>query len=95
MAREIACLDRSGQQLRAANEFGNLPIINIKARCFLDLGWLNNIPPLRTAERFERQDAPSANEIVYAMPANTGGKEWTFVWIDQPELIVEAVRSLI
>ena len=95
MAREIACLDRSGQQLRAANEFGNLPIINIKARCFLDLGWLNNIPPLRTAERLRDKMHRQLMKLSTQCQQIQAEKSGHFVWIDQPELIVEAVRSLI
>ena len=94
MAREIANLDRSGQQLIAANEFGSLPIINIKARCFLALGQLSKIPPLRTADRLRdkmHEQLMKLSTQCQQLPAEKSGH---FVWIDQPELIVTAVRSL-
>ncbi|PZO20056.1 MAG: hypothetical protein DCF25_07240 [Leptolyngbya foveolarum] len=95
MAREIANLDRSGQQLRAANDFGSLPIINIKARCFLNLGWLSKISPLKTADCLRDNMHKKLMELstqCQQLPAERSGH---FVWIDQPELIVAAVRLLL
>ena len=95
MAREIACLDRSGQQLRVANGLGDLPIINIKARCFLDLGWLSKLLPLRTADRL-REDMHSRLMMLSSQCQQIPAEQSShFVWIDQPELIVDAVRSLL
>ena len=94
MAREIISLDRSGQQLRSANEFGALPIVNIKSLCFLDLGWLNKIPPLRTADQLRDDMHNRLMQLSSQCRQVQAERSSHFVWIDQPELIVSAVRSL-
>ena len=94
MAREISCLNRSGRQLIAANAFGSLPVVNIKARCFLDLGWLNNMPPLQTADRLRNDMHNRLMQLSTQCKQISAGKSSHFVWIDQPELIVEAVQSM-
>ena len=95
MAREIACIDRSGRQLRVANSFDDLPIVSIKARCFLDLAWLNKLPPLRAADRLRDDMHEQLMTVSSQCKQLTAERSSHFVWIDQPEVIVQAVRLLL
>lgn len=93
MAREIAQIDRSGQQLQAANEFGALPIVNIKARYFFKPTWLTRCLPLASVERLRTKmhaDLMTLSTRCTQLPADSSH----FVWIDQPEVIVQAVQLL-
>lgn len=94
MAREIAQIDRSGQQLQAANEFGALPIVNIKARYFFKPTWLTRCLPLASVERLRTKmhaDLMTLSTRCTQLPADSSH----FVWIDQPEVIVQAVQLLL
>ena len=95
MAREIACLDQSGQQLLSANKFGNLPIINIKARCFLDLPILSKWPPLKSANRLRDDMHKQLMALSTQCKQLQADKSGHFVWVDQPELIVQAVQKIL
>lgn len=95
MAREIANLDHSGRQLQEANEFRKLPIVNIKARCFFESNWLTQCLPLQSADRLREEmhtDLMALSTRCTQLPANNSSH---FVWIDQPEVIVQAVQLLL
>lgn len=95
MAREIAHLDHSGRQLQEAKEFGTLPIVNIKARCFFDSNWLTKCLPLQSADRLREEmhtDLMALSTRCTQLPAD---KSSHFVWIDQPNVIVQAVQLLL
>lgn len=95
MARELACLDASGKQLRVANEFGTLPIVNIKAKSFFKPSWLSRWLPIRQIEAVRSQmhtDLMALSTRCTRLPAD---KSSHFVWIDQPEVIIQAVELLL
>ncbi len=94
MAREIANIDSSGQQLKMANMFGNLPIVNIKARYFFKPTWLTERLPLRKVEQLREEmhtDLMTLSTRCTQLTANSSH----FVWIDQPQVIVQAVQLLL
>ena len=95
MAREIARLDTSGRQLRVANEFGTLPIVNIKAKSFFKPTWLSRWLPTRQIEKVRSQmhrDLMGLSTRCTQLQANHSSH---FVWIDQPEIIIQAVELLL
>ncbi|MEL7349964.1 MAG: alpha/beta fold hydrolase [Cyanobacteria bacterium P01_A01_bin.116] len=95
MAREISQLDKSGQQLQAANDFGQLPIVNIKASHFLAPTRLTKCLPLAAADKLRNDmhtDLMALSTRCTQLPA---AKSTHFVWIDQPEVIVNAVQLLL
>ncbi len=95
MAREIAQLDHSGQQLRVANEFGHLPIVNIKAQHFFKPTWLSRWLPLASIEQLRTEmhaDLMKLSTSCTQLPASSSSH---FVWIDQPEIIVQAINRLL
>lgn len=97
MAREMFSLDTSGRQLQAANDLGDLPVINIKAATFLRIplpaifwNWLMN-PADRARDQIHLAliKVSTNSEQLWAPQSSH------FVWVDQPEIMVEAVKSMI
>jgi pimeloyl-ACP methyl ester carboxylesterase len=97
MAREMNSLDTSSRQLRIANDLGSLPVINIKAATFLRIplptifwSWLMN-PADRARERIHLALAKvSTNSQQLLAPQSSH-----FVWVDQPEIMLDAVEKMI
>jgi pimeloyl-ACP methyl ester carboxylesterase len=97
MAREMSSLNASGKQLRAANNLGDLPVINIKAATFLRIplpaifwSWLMN-PADRARDQIHlalAQVSTSSQQLLAPHSSH-------FVWVDQPEIMVEAVEKMI
>jgi pimeloyl-ACP methyl ester carboxylesterase len=97
MAQEIWHLDTSGRQLQqvGANDFGDLPIVSIKAATFLRRHVGTLLFPLIAANR--------CREIMHAYFAKLSSRTQClsapqsshFVWIDQPEAIEAAVRGIL
>ncbi|MEL6453226.1 MAG: alpha/beta hydrolase [Cyanobacteria bacterium J06623_5] len=95
MAREIVQIDNSGRQLRGANAFGALPIVNIRAKCFFKRTWLTRWLPLGAVEKLRSQmhdDLMTLSTRCAQLPAERSSH---FVWVDQPEVIVQAVELLL
>jgi pimeloyl-ACP methyl ester carboxylesterase len=97
MAREMIGLDTSGQQLRAANDLGTLPIVNIKAATFLRLpgsqllwGWL-----MGAADRARDQIHLALAQVSSNSQQIVANQSSHFVWVDQPETMVAAVKMII
>lgn len=95
MAREIAQLDNSGRQLKVANDFGNLPIVSIKARDFFKPTWLTKLLPLGSIERLRSQMHESLVNLSSCCTQLSADQSSHFVWIDQPEIIVQAVQIVL
>jgi pimeloyl-ACP methyl ester carboxylesterase len=97
MAREMSSLNASGKQLRVANDLGDLPVINIKAATFLRIplpaifwGWLMN-PADKARDQIHLALAKvSTNSQQLLAPHSSH-----FIWVDQPEIMVEAVERMI
>ena len=94
MARELINLDRSGRQLKVANDFGNLPIISIKSKSFFKPSVFTIFLPLKTIDKLRDKihynlNLLSSNYI--EIPANNSSH---FVWIDEPEIIIQAIKRL-
>jgi pimeloyl-ACP methyl ester carboxylesterase len=95
MAREIAQLDTSGQELIAANDFGGLPIVSIKAQAFFKPTWLTKRLPLDRIEQLRTQMHHDLMHLSTNCTQLLAQRSSHFVWIDQPEVIVQAVRMLL
>jgi len=95
MAREIVRLDTSGKQLREASDFGSLHIVNIKAQHFFKPNWVTRWLPLRAVEGVRSQmhnDLMTLSTRCTQLPAKDSSH---FVWIDQPEVILQAVELIL
>lgn len=95
MAREIAQLNTSGKQLSVANEFRALPIVNIRAKSFFKPSWFSRLLPVQEIESVRSQmheDLMALSTRCTQLPAD---KSSHFVWVDQPEVIIQAVELLL
>lgn len=95
MAREMARLNTSSKQLKVANEFRALPIVNIRAKSFFKPSWFSWLLPTKEIEEVRSQmhaDLMTLSTRCTQLPAD---KSSHFVWIDQPEVIVQAVELLL
>jgi pimeloyl-ACP methyl ester carboxylesterase len=94
MGQEMWQLDTSGRQLQAAQKLGNLPITSIKSATFLrpllGLKFLSLPAADRVRDRIHLDllQLSTNSTQVYAHNASH------FVWIDRPELIINAVADL-
>jgi hypothetical protein len=95
MSREMMNLDRSAREVSIAHACADLPINGIKARCFLKSSWWTALLPLRQADQWRDEMHKQLGRLstnYVQLDASTGDH---FVWIDQPDIIVEAVRRIL
>ena len=97
MAREMSSLNTSGKQLRVANDLGDLPVINIEAATFLRIplpaifwGWL-----MHPADRARDQIHLALSQVSSNSQQLLAPHSSHFVWVDQPEIMVESVTKMI
>lgn len=95
MAREMIHLDTSGRQMQAASSLGRLPIVSIKAQSFFKPSLWTYLIPLQAAnqlrERMHHAILQVSSDCVQLEARESGH----FVWIDQPDLVVEAARQVL
>jgi len=95
MSREMMNLDKSARQVSIAKHFGTLPIVSIKASSFFKPSFWTIFIPLKGANKLrEKMHAELCNLSTNCLQieANQSGH---FVWIDQPNVIVDAVRTVL
>ena len=95
MARELINLDRSGHQLKIANNFNDLPIISIKSRSFFKPSIFTRLLPLKTIDKLRdkiHHNLSSLSSKYTEVPAKNSSH---FVWIDEPEIIVKAIKTML
>ncbi len=94
MGQEMWSLDTSGRQLKTADNLGNLPIISIKSQTFLRPLLGIKFLSLPAADQVRDRihiDLLGLSKNCQQILANHSSH---FVWIDQPDLIVNAVATL-
>jgi pimeloyl-ACP methyl ester carboxylesterase len=95
MGQEMWYLDESGRQLKAAKNLGDLPIVSIKSQTFLR--------PLLGIKFFSLPAADRVRDRIHLelLKLSTKSQQMSanqsshFVWIDQPDLIIKAVKTLL
>ena len=95
MAQEMWSLETSGRQLQAINSLGSLPIVSIKANSFFKPSLWTRLIPLGAANRLRdemHQELLKLSTNCIQLPAQNSGH---FVWLDQPEVMVKAVKILL
>jgi pimeloyl-ACP methyl ester carboxylesterase len=95
MFREMWSLNISGRQVEKANYFGNMPIVNIKATTFLKLGLGRFYFSISPADKL--RDSIQSNLLLLSTDCEQLLTETSshFVWIDEPEVILAAVRRVL
>jgi pimeloyl-ACP methyl ester carboxylesterase len=91
MGREMWSLDNSGRQLQIADDLGDLPIISIKSQTFLRPFLGIKFLSLHTADRVRDRIHIDLLKLSTNTRQLAAANSSHFVWIDEPELIVQAV----
>ena len=95
MAQEMGSLEASGRQLQAVESLGSLPMVSIKANSFFKPSLWTQFIPLKTANQLRdemHQELLKLSTHCVQLHAETSGH---FVWLDQPEVILQAVKMLL
>ena len=96
MLQEISAIDSSSSRdLECANDLGNLPIVSIKAQSFFLPSWWTVLLPLKQTNQLREQMHEALMKLstrCIQLPADQSGH---FVWVDQPEKIIQAVQLLL
>lgn len=95
MWREMWNLDRSANQVHQTGNFGNLPIISIKANTFFHRSLLNFYMPVKAADKLRDKMHNKLLKLstnCHQLPAT---KSSHFVWVDEPEIIVAAIQEIL
>jgi pimeloyl-ACP methyl ester carboxylesterase len=95
MSREMLALDKSGHQVSAAKDLGALPIVSIKASSFFEPSFWTNFIPLKGANELREKmhvELQCLSTQYLQIEASESGH---FVWIDQPDVIVNAVEAVL
>lgn len=95
MARELFSLNTSHEQLSQFRSLGSLPVINIKANhFFLPAPWLKLLP-LETADNLWTRMHYSLMRISTQSLSLPTQNSSHFVWIDEPDAILEAIERML
>ncbi|MEM6254588.1 MAG: alpha/beta hydrolase [Cyanobacteria bacterium P01_D01_bin.156] len=95
MAREMFSLNASNEQLSDVGSLGSLPIINIKANHFFTPAPLLKPLPLDTADNTWTRMHYELMRISTQSLSLPTQKSSHFVWVDEPEVIVEATYRML
>jgi pimeloyl-ACP methyl ester carboxylesterase len=95
MSREMLNLNNSARQVSIAKPLGTMPVVSIKANSFFKPSLWTVFIPLQGANHLREQmhiDLGNLSTSCLQLQANRSGH---FVWIDQPDVIVEAVKIVL
>lgn len=95
MAQEILTLDISARQLTKANQFGNLPIVSIKANSFFKPSLLTFALPLKSANQLREKMHAELLKLSSDCIQLQAPKSDHFVWVDSPEVILNAIEIIL
>jgi pimeloyl-ACP methyl ester carboxylesterase len=95
MSREMLNLDNSARQVSTVNPLGSMPVVSIKATSFFKPSLWTVFIPLQGANQLREQmhiHLCNLSNNCLQIQANSSGH---FVWIDQPDVIVDAVKIVL
>ena len=95
MSREMLSLDKSGHQVSAAKDLGALPIVSIKASSFFKPSFWTNFIPLKGANELREKMHVELQGLSTQYLQIEASESGHFVWIDQPDVIVNAVEAVL
>ncbi len=95
MCREMWNLDTSARQLQVATNLGDLPVISIKSKTFIKPVLRINLVALLGADQVRDQIHIDLLKLSTNSQQVLANQSSHFVWIDQPELIIDAVATLL
>ncbi|EAZ90212.1 alpha/beta fold hydrolase [Crocosphaera chwakensis] len=95
MAREIWNLETSATQVQKANNLGDIPLISIKSKTFFEPSLFSFLLPIKNTNHVRE----IIHEELFKLSSNSrqilADNSSHFVWIDQPEIIVNVIRELV
>ena len=95
MSREMLNLDKSARQVSKSEPLDSIPIVSIKANSFFKPSLWTVVIPLRGANQLREQMhiklCNLSTDCIQLKAKNSGH----FVWIDQPDVIVDAVKIVL
>jgi pimeloyl-ACP methyl ester carboxylesterase len=95
MAQEMLNLNTSSHQVRIANQFGTMPIVSIKSASFFKPAFWTPFIPLKQANQVrEQMHAELCHLSTHCQPVGATQSSH-FVWVDQPDVIVNAVKTIL
>ncbi len=95
MARELWSMNQSGHQLRAANQLGDLPVVNIKAHSFFTPAFWTVLIPLKRINKLRDRIHISLMKLSTDCTQLQAHQSSHFVWIDEPDVIVKAIELVL
>ena len=95
MAREIWNLERSATQVQQANNLGDIPLISIKSKTFFKQSIFTFFLPLKTVNKLRNSIHIELLKLSSNSSQISANESSHFVWIDQPEIIIKAIKELI
>jgi pimeloyl-ACP methyl ester carboxylesterase len=94
MSRELLNLDYSSRQLQVA-QFFNFPIVSIKSHSFFKPSFWTLFVPLKATNRLRDQMHLALGQLSPQFEQIPADESSHFVWVDQPELIIQAVKTVL
>jgi pimeloyl-ACP methyl ester carboxylesterase len=95
MSREMMNLDKSAHQISIAKHFGKVPIVSIKASSFFKPSLWTIFIPLKGANQLREKMHLELCNLSTNFVQLEASKSGHFVWVDQPDVIVNAVRIIL
>ncbi|MEM6402955.1 MAG: alpha/beta hydrolase, partial [Cyanobacteria bacterium P01_D01_bin.116] len=95
MAQEILTLDISARQVSRANQFGDLPIVSIKAESFFKPSIWTFALPLKAANQLREKMHAGLLKLSHDCIQLQAPKSDHFVWVDSPEVICDAIEIIL
>jgi pimeloyl-ACP methyl ester carboxylesterase len=95
MSREMINLDKSARQVSVAKHFGTLPIVSVKAGSFFKPSFWTIFIPLQDANQLREKMHVELCSLSTDFSQLEAGESGHFVWVDQPDVIVDAVRIML
>lgn len=95
MWREMWNLDVSAQQVRQASDFGDIPLVSIKANTFFKPSVLNFYMPVKTADNLREKMHAELLKLSTDCTQLQATQSGHFVWVDEPEIIVTAIQQVL
>ncbi|PZO36320.1 MAG: alpha/beta hydrolase [Pseudanabaena frigida] len=95
MSQEIVNLDKSATQVSIAKHFSHLPIVSIKSHSFFKPSFWTALIPLRSINQLRDQMHLELSSLSTNFLQVEAHKSSHFIWIDQPDLIISSVRTVI
>jgi len=95
MYREVRDIKQSSQQMKQAGTLGNMPLVVITVSNFLKRSYLTAWLPLRQTDESWKKMQDELVKLSSNSKEIIAEKSGHFVWIDEPEVMVQAVRELV